>query len=94
MKEVITCVTIAEVHSGRALQQAYGGTGEHNTTDLHATLLNSTMWLEADIHSLTQYGLRTLPTSIADATTPVNGEQVAACVNVCERVRVRACTPM
>lgn len=50
------------------------------------------MWLEADVNSLTQYGLRTLPTSIADATTPVNGEKVAPCVNVC--VRVRACTPM
>lgn len=46
-----------------------------NTADLLPTLLNSSLWLEADMKSLTGYGMRTLPLSIADATTPVNGEK-------------------
>ena len=54
--------------SGRALQQV-------KTAGLLPTLLNSSLWLEADMKSLTGYGMRTLPTSIADATTPVNGEK-------------------
>ena len=46
-----------------------------DAADLLPTLLNSSLWLEADKNSLTAYGMRTLPTSIADATTPINGEK-------------------
>ncbi|KAK9832108.1 hypothetical protein WJX81_007884 [Elliptochloris bilobata] len=58
----------------RALQQA--GAGKLDTTNLLPTLVNSSLWLEADKNSLTQYAMRTLPITIADATTPVNGEKV------------------
>ena len=44
--------------------------------DLASTLVNSTLWLEADVLSLTGYAMRTLPTSITDARTSVNGETV------------------
>ena len=46
-----------------------------NKAGLLPALLNSSLWLEADMKSLTGYGMRTLPISIADATTPVNGEK-------------------
>ena len=60
---------------GRALQQSVWEAGAPvNTSGLAETLMNSTMWLEADKDSLTQYAMRTLPTSIADAKAPVNGE--------------------
>ena len=61
---------------GRALLDAGG--------DLTSTLINSTLWLEADVLSLTGYAMRTLPTSITDARTSVNGETVtAACSWAC-----------
>ena len=44
--------------------------------DIASTLINSTLWLEADVLSLTGYAMRTLPTSITDARTSVNGETV------------------
>ena len=51
--------------------------------DIASTLINSTLWLEADVLSLTGYAMRTLPTSIADARTSVNGETVnPACSNI------------
>ena len=53
---------------GRALLDTVG--------DIKSTLINSTLWLEADILSLTGYAMRTLPTSITDARTSVNGETV------------------
>ena len=63
------CAAGAELaRSGRALQQA-------STADLLPALRNSSLWLESDLKSLTGYGMRTLPASIADATTPVNGEK-------------------
>jgi len=62
---------------GRALQQSVWEVGAPvNTSGLAETLINSTMWLEADKDSLTQYAMRSLPGSYADATTPVNGEKV------------------
>ena len=42
------------------------------------TLINSTIWLEADIASLTGYAMRTLPTTVTDSRTPVNGETVTS----------------
>ncbi len=62
---------------GRALQQSVWEVGAPvNTSGLAETLMNSTMWLEADKDSLTQYAMRSLPGTYADATTPVNGEKV------------------
>ena len=46
-----------------------------DAASLLPTLQNSSLWLQADMKSLTGYAIRTLPTSIADATTPVNGEK-------------------
>ena len=53
-----------------------------NAAGLLPTLLNSSLWLEADLKSLTGYGMRTLPISIADATTPVNGEKARPDIQV------------
>ncbi|KAK9832086.1 hypothetical protein WJX81_005292 [Elliptochloris bilobata] len=70
-------VEYAWAHEAAAAQGDGRGRALLDTkSDIASTLINSTLWLEADVRSLTGYAMRTLPTSIQDARSSVNGEMV------------------